>query len=1125
MALSAPALTFYHSCRINTDCLFLAHFAAMLQKIFLVLLLFCFSALYTFGAKFQSGISIAHFSIAGGLSNNSVNVVFQDSRGFIWIGTEDGLNRYDGYEFQIYRSGTDFGPALVGNRISALAEDRHGNLWIGTKDQGLTVLNPATGTSRNFKHLQGDSGGIPGNQVLGLYLSPQGVLWVKFETHLSRYLEEEDAFESFVHYSNVFKHEMVVGKAVLQESDTTLLVGTRDGLSRFSCGEEVFRRLQGETADSLFFQDAVAAVVPWKQQQFLLGSRSGLYVYQEGAGLKPLRAYMALGSKVAVNALCVGGADEVWVGTSRGLERLVPDRNQHQLVDDQVTGGEPLLPYEVSALFEDASGLLWVGTRYKGLFKINTRPTRFSFVGEEDAGAWNLRTYNITAIHADRRGHVWLGTLTSGLYRLDPASGQVQQYLLNEQAYRNHNDQVGAVFEEENGRLWVGSNTGIYYKEPWEQRFSEFDYGHSVRFRNLLRNSLVSAIEKDGMGSLWFGTRFGLYRYWDGQLQSFFSDPMGQQLPADEISALCTDGQGDLWIGTNHGMAHYDSRTGHLRSLLQYGDSLPLELQVLDLAFDGRDRVWAGTRKGLFALAYSEQDSLVITKIAPLANDMVTAVLPLNEHQLWFSSGKGLSVYGADGVVHNYDGADGLPSDLFNVGSAAQALDGTLYFGAVSGLVWGHPDSLHINMHRPPVAVTGVSVCHRGDCRELAHFALEGIKVKYRPGMLFNVKYAALEFTQPHKNSYQIMLQGYDKDWRPVSRENSVSFSNLMPGQYTLRIRAANNDFTWNTHIQEWSFEVTPPLWMTNYAYAFYFLLLIFFIQMLVNYRLRHYRRANRSLAEQTEDQRKVDEQRKSLSRVHQNLTDSIHYATRIQAAMLPTEERLHEYLKSCFVYFRPRDMVSGDFYWLFKQDGKLVVAAVDCTGHGVPGAFMSIIGMDLLKSIVAVQKIYAPAKILEQMSMELDATLRENSGMAYAEGIKDGMDVSLCVIDQSARTLDFAGAVNGMYLVRNNELQTIKGDRLSIGRHPEGGTPAYNATRLELQDEDFIYLFSDGYADQFGGPEHKKFKYRRFRHLLLNIHALAPEDQKAILHQKFEEWRGAEEQVDDVLVMGFKPL
>src|SRR5690554_7563064 len=165
------------------------------------------------------------------------------------------------------------------------------------------------------------------------------------------------------------------------------------------------------------------------------------------------------------------------------------------------------------------------------------------------------------------------------------------------------------------------------------------------------------------MGSLWFGTRFGLYRYWDGQLQSFFSDPMGQQLPADEISALCTDGQGDLWIGTNHGMAHYDSRTGHLRSLLQYGDSLPLELQVLDLAFDGRDRVWAGTRKGLFALAYSEQDSLVITKIAPLANDMVTAVLPLNEHQLWFSSGKGLSVYGADGVVHNYDGADGLPSE------------------------------------------------------------------------------------------------------------------------------------------------------------------------------------------------------------------------------------------------------------------------------------------------------------------------------------------------------------------------------------------------------------------------------------------------------------------------------
>lgn len=1097
----------------------------MIQKIVLVLLFFCFSALHTLGAKFQSGISIAHFSIAGGLSNNSVNVVFQDSRGFIWIGTEDGLNRYDGYEFQIYRSGSAFGPSLAGNRISALAEDRHGNLWIGTKDKGLTVLNLATGASRSFQYTPEDSGGIPGNRILDLYLSPRGELWVKFENHLSRYLEDEDAFESYVHYANIFKHEMVVGKVVFQESDTTLLVGTRDGLSRFSCGVKSFRRLQGDNGDSLFFQDAVAALAPWKDQKLLVGSHTGLFVHKEGAALEPVSAYMALGSKVAVNALCVGREEDVWIGSSRGLERLVAGRNQHRLVVDAGAGSTPLLPYEVSALFEDASGLLWVGTRYKGLFKINTRPTRFSFVGEEEASSWNLRTYNITALHADLRGQVWLGTLTSGLYRLNPVSGQVQQFLLNEQAYRNHNDRVGAVFEEENGRIWVGSNTGIYYKEPWEQRFSEFDYGNSARYRNLLRNNLVSAIEKDGMGNLWFGTHFGLYRYRNGHLQSFFSDALGHQLPADEVSALSKDAQGDLWVGTNQGMAHYDCHTGQLRSIMNPGDSLPLGLQVLDLAFDGNERVWAGTRNGLFSLAYAENDSLVVTKIAHLEDEMVTAVLPLNEHQLWFSSGKGLSVYGADGVVHNYDGADGLPSDLFNVGSAVQALDGTLYFGAVSGLVCGHPDSLHINMHRPPVAVTGVSVCHRGDCYELSHFGLEGVRVKYRPGMLFNITYAALEFTQPHKNSYQIMLEGYDKDWRPVSRENSVSFSNLMPGKYTLRIRAANNDFTWNTQIQEWTFEVTPPLWMTNYAYAFYFLLLIFFIQMLVNYRLRHYRRANRSLAEQTEDQRRVDEQRRALSRVHQNLTDSIHYATRIQSAMLPTEERLHDYLKSCFVYFRPRDMVSGDFYWLFKQDGKLVVAVVDCTGHGVPGAFMSIIGMDLLKSIVGVQKIYDPAKILEQMSLELDTTLRENAGTAYAEGIKDGMDVSLCVLDQSARTLDFAGAVNGMYLVRNNELQTFKGDRLSIGRHPEGGVPIYKTTRLVLQDEDFIYLFSDGYVDQFGGPDHKKFKYRRFRHLLLNIHTLAPEDQKAILHQKFEEWRGAAEQVDDVLVLGFKPL
>jgi serine phosphatase RsbU (regulator of sigma subunit) len=337
---------------------------------------------------------------------------------------------------------------------------------------------------------------------------------------------------------------------------------------------------------------------------------------------------------------------------------------------------------------------------------------------------------------------------------------------------------------------------------------------------------------------------------------------------------------------------------------------------------------------------------------------------------------------------------------------------------------------------------------------------------------------------------------------------------------------ASNNDFTWNNQPLELPIVVTPPLWMTKYAYAFYLLLIIFSIQLVINFRIRHYKKANRSLTEKSMDKQKLQEQRKILTHINQNLTDSINYATRIQSAMIPTEKVFRKVLPHSFVYFRPRDLVSGDFYWMHERDNKIFVAVVDCTGHGVPGAFMSIIGMDLLKNIVAGQMEDDPARILEKLSLELDQTLRKNDpSFIDSEAIKDGMDMAVCVIDRENKTLSFSGAVNGIYLVKNNELHSYKGDRFAIGRITGGKIPEYTNNVIPIEEDDMVYLFTDGYVDQFGGAEQKKFKYRRFRHLLLNIHKLHPDDQKAILHQKMEEWRGEEEQVDDILVVGFKVL
>ncbi len=263
------------------------------------------------------------------------------------------------------------------------------------------------------------------------------------------------------------------------------------------------------------------------------------------------------------------------------------------------------------------------------------------------------------------------------------------------------------------------------------------------------------------------------------------------------------------------------------------------------------------------------------------------------------------------------------------------------------------------------------------------------------------------------------------------------------------------------------------------------------------------------------------------MSKIHQNVTDSINYALRIQHAMMPSYEKIKKALPESFVYFRPKDIVSGDFYWMHEIENKIYLAVVDCTGHGVPGGFMSIIGMDLLKNTIIRNKESDPGIILDIISSDLAHTLGNSSDDGEREYIKDAMDLSLCVIDKKAKTLHFAGAVHDLYLIRNDEIIIFKGDRRVIGSNDfyKDKNFSYTSNEIKLEAEDKFYLFTDGYIDQFGGSDSKKYMYRRFRHLLLNINKYDFDTQREIIHKNFIDWSGEEEQVDDVLIFGFQPI
>lgn len=272
---------------------------------------------------------------------------------------------------------------------------------------------------------------------------------------------------------------------------------------------------------------------------------------------------------------------------------------------------------------------------------------------------------------------------------------------------------------------------------------------------------------------------------------------------------------------------------------------------------------------------------------------------------------------------------------------------------------------------------------------------------------------------------------------------------------------------------------------------------------------------------EEIEAQRdSIQEQKIKIEKQNELILDSIHYAKRIQTAILPPDDFVHSLFDNIFILYKPKDIVSGDFYWLAKEEGLIIVAAVDCTGHGVPGAFMSIVGSNQLNYALNVKNARTAGRMLEELNQGVTDTLREKGGPG---SVKDGMDMALCVIDPKRKKLHFAGAYNPLIMIRNREFILYKGDKIPIGSVEGDIMPKFTNHEIEIVDGDCLYMFSDGYSDQFGGPEGRKFMSKRFRELLFEIHEKPTKEQKQILNQTLKDWMGDNEQVDDILVIGLK--
>ena len=459
---------------------------------------------------------------------------------------------------------------------------------------------------------------------------------------------------------------------------------------------------------------------------------------------------------------------------------------------------------------------------------------------------------------------------------------------------------------------------------------------------------------------------------------------------------------------------------------------------------------------------------------------------------------------------------------------------GVIYFGGLSGLASYDPalpvkiDST-IEVLIREVGLGEDSILFAGTFRDEKGGITKLQPVEKRPALPYSfnsitLHYSALIYTQTEGTEYSYVLENFDEEWSAWSSTTYRRYTNLDAGDYTFLVKA-RNAYEFESEPTEYHFTILPPWYQTLWAYLMYAVVSILIIAVAVKLNSRRLIKANQRLQELVdektyevrEQKEEIEAQRDDIAKKNKSLTDSINYAKTLQQAILPAPSLISEVFPQHFVFFRPRDIVSGDFYYFHEKEDKAFFAAIDCTGHGVPGALVSMTGSNFLNQVIVERDLDDPGEILSGLNAGVKSVFKKQGSMAEAN---DGMDIALCVYHKADRKIRFAGAHNPMVVIRNGEIHAIKGDRTPIG----GRTGLdYDFTVHEFQCEpgDWVYVFSDGFPDQFGGPDNRKYMVSRFKKFLVTLEGSSPEQRVERLDNELVTWQGRSARIDDVLVFG----
>jgi ligand-binding sensor domain-containing protein/serine phosphatase RsbU (regulator of sigma subunit) len=692
------------------------------------------------------------------------------------------------------------------------------------------------------------------------------------------------------------------------------------------------------------------------------------------------------------------------------------------------------------------------------------------------ADAESLLNSSITTLSTGNDGSLWVGTYENGLFR--HRKGQPLMYYNAESGLPNTD--IFAIAHQ-GTRMWVATAGGVASTTPGAEQMSwsvlNTDTG--------LPTNYIYAVYPDSKGNIWIGTSGnGIVLVEKGKLKQ---PKHLAKVASNDIFTITEDGAGRLWFGSLESGAHF-VENGELHSL---SDSLGTPSSVTAIVPDSLGNILLFHEEGLDLIDYEN----------------------LGQTRIGRSYGWG--------------------EQQINLNAAARSHSGNIWAGSQEGLLAFRPVK-QVYGEEQPVTLQGVDVLSQP-------IGLEQEQDFGHRQNTFTFYLQAPHFLDQQQVMYQYKLEGLESEWR-TTNQPEIEYPALPPGNFTLNVRASSNNRFENQTPLTWSFEVTPPIWQRWWFIALVLAGLVFGVATYVKLKEKNLREAKVALEQEVkkrtsqimEQKEEIEQQRdqisakndgliaanKSIEEQNIKITSSINYALRIQKAMLPTQDYLHNILPEHFMLFMPRDIVSGDFYWAYQKGSKTYLAAVDCTGHGVPGAFMSLVGNEQLNQQIKVLEMKEPGYILETLNDGVVSALKQNDN-----DNRDGMDVALVVIDQERRVLEYSGAHRPLWCYKRGRLTEFKGTRASIGGRSMRATNTFEQHTVRLEEGVTYYLFSDGYIDQFGGPEGRKYMTGRLKKYLATIHELPMEEQKKMLSEEIVSWmaEGNTRQIDDILVIGFR--